>query len=416
MTTNQQYFDLLKKIECADATGALPPGGKPIVLARGKGSHVWDVEGRRYIDLCAGFGSVSLGHNPEEIVKLFAEYQASEPKIFQGMGDVYPTDAKIAFLEYMLTLLPKRFEKLSLSLSGSGAIDTAIKSAILSTKSAGFISFEGGYHGLELGLLPTVSRHDFRDPFDDWFGGTTRKLPWNCNARMIDQAIGELSKAGVGFAGIILEPVQGRGGTRLPDAGWLQMICDRAHAQGGLVIFDEIFTGMGRSGVLAWAETYPCDILCLGKGLGGGVPISLVAGTNQAMQGWPSDKSESIHTGTFFGHPFSCEIAHQVTRTIVDQDLVTRSKILGEQAKNYLLGRLDSGCFQEVRQCGLMIAIETNAAGGGATLMESLKAEGVIAIPSGDHGQVLALTPALNIPEVILEHALDSVISCVNRS
>jgi 4-aminobutyrate aminotransferase/(S)-3-amino-2-methylpropionate transaminase len=410
IVSNIEGFRRLKQIECADATAAFTTGA-PLVLSKAKGCFVWDVEGTRYVDLCAGFGALALGHNPPEVASIFERFLGNNPPPFHGMGDIYPSQAKIALLECLSNVLPARYSKISLSISGAGAVDTAIKSALLATGRSGIICFEGGYHGLELGLLPLVGREDFREPFASWNNAPVVRLPRDCSREEFLRGVKELESKGTPLAAIIIEPVGGRSGVRLPTDGWLEMICTLTHESGGLVIFDEILTGMGRTGKLAWAEEYDCDLVCLGKALGGGVAISACIGTEAAMSGWPRDNEEAIHTGTFFGHPFSCEIALRVVQTIVSNGLVERAATLGLKAKEHLEARLKGKA--EVRTSGLLIAIDLGTPGAAVTAMESLKDRKILAIPSGHQGEALSLTPALNIPEDIFLTALDHIVDCI---
>jgi 4-aminobutyrate aminotransferase/(S)-3-amino-2-methylpropionate transaminase len=316
-------------------------------------------------------------------------------------------------LESLSNILPARLARIALSISGAGAVDTALKSAMLATGEAGVICFEGGYHGLELGLLPVISREDFRAPFAAWSKAPVVRLPRDCSREAFAKAVKQLEAQGAALAATMIEPVGGRSGVRVPQGDWLKNLCQWTHDHGGLVIFDEILTGMGRTGKLAWAAEYDADLVCLGKALGGGVAISACVGTEHAMNGWPESNEEAIHTGTFFGHPFSCEIALRVVQAIASTGLVGRAERLGRKIHDYLNPRL-KGCA-EVRASGLLIGIDLGEPGKSVALMEALKERKVIAIPSGYQGETLSLTPALNIPEDLLWEALDHVIDCIKH-
>lgn len=407
METNESWFARLKANECQDAT--YPAKDPALVFAGGAGSWLFDVEGRAYLDLCAGFGVTALGHNPPEIKSVYSRRLDSSEfgaPIVHGMGDVYASSAKIELIEALVAVLPRELSVVSLSLTGGQACETAVKSAMLTTKQSGFIAFEGGYHGVDLGILPLTARHDFSQPFLSWQRqGTVTRLPFGAPIRDIRDAISNLKANGAGFAGIIVEPIQGRAGVRLPPPGWLQSLKEVCLQNSGLLIFDEVFTGLGRTGRLSFASEVPCDLLCLGKALGGGFPISACVGTAAAMSGWPNSVGEALHTGTFFGHPFSCEVAAITLKAIVAQDLPNRAARLGEISRNRLAKHL-SDKIVDVRGAGLMTAIELPNSGDGARAMDRLRAAGVVALASGERGHCLQITPALNIPEDLFDEAL----------
>jgi 4-aminobutyrate aminotransferase/(S)-3-amino-2-methylpropionate transaminase len=402
---NDAYIDRLMAVECVDST--FPARSPALVFAAAKGSTIWDVEGKAYLDFCAGFGVLALGHNPPEINAVFASRCKKEerPPISHGMGDVYPSKAKIELLEYLISLLPAPLSIAALALSGGQAVEIAVKSALLRTKKSGIICFEGSYHGLDLGILPLTSRRDFRAPFVGWQDDhAVRRLPFLCDKAALEHAIKDLEKKGCGGAAIIVEPVQGRAGVKPAGNEWLSLLREVCDEHGMLLIYDEIFTGLGRTGRVTFSKEVPCDLLCLGKALGGGLPLSACVGTADAMSGWPKSRGEAIHTGTFFGHPLACETGLACLQAIVKNDLVRRSRELGllglEQIKTALQKTPAlQARVAAVRGFGLMTAVEFKEAGLGAKVMDLLRAKGVIALASGTRGESIAFTPALNIPE-----------------
>jgi 4-aminobutyrate aminotransferase-like enzyme len=414
LSSNKEGYRRLRASECSDSTGATEDFG--IVLARGQGSKLWDVEGNCYVDLCGGFGSVSLGHNPQPVVETFAAYASEQDRLLQGMGDVFPSADKIELLEKLKSVLPARFKKVSLSLSGSGAVDIAIKSAFQRRRSTGIICFEGGYHGLELGVLPLAARDDFREAFDGWFDPrSVIRLPWQCSDQDMETAVHELENRGAPLAAIIVEPIQGRGGMKPAPKSWLSMLYNVTQREDALLIFDEVFVGAGRTGRMTWADELECDLICLGKALGGGVPIAACAGTEEAMNYWPKDKPEAIHTGTYFGHPFSCKVANAVISEIVSKGLMERSLLLGNKLQKYFATELKSPLVKDVRATGLFLGIEFTHPGLGEKAMIEALARKVITLPCGDEARVLSLTPALNIEEDVLFSAARELASVINK-
>ena len=152
MTLNQDFLDRLKIVECHDST--YRPGKSPLVFSKAKGSLIWDVDGKEYIDLCAGFGALALGHASEALLEVTKEFSGERPMVEHAMGDVYPSEEKILFLETLKSLLPSQYEIGALALGGGQAVEIALKTAMLYTKKSGFIVFDDAYHGLDLGVLP----------------------------------------------------------------------------------------------------------------------------------------------------------------------------------------------------------------------------------------------------------------------
>jgi 4-aminobutyrate aminotransferase/(S)-3-amino-2-methylpropionate transaminase len=407
MVTSKKLLAKLAQFECVDAT--FKPEENPLIFAKGQGSLVYDVEGKEYVDLCAGFGALPFGHNPPFVQK-YMKHQFSEgaiPPVIHGMGDVYPSEAKIDLIEQLVEMLPPHLERVSLALTGAGAVECAVKTAHLATGKTGFIAFESGYHGLDLGILPLTWRKDFREPFEGLAKGMVVEfVPWEAEQGHIDRAIERLERRG-GFAGMIVEPIQGRGGVRPASIPWLASLKNACDRHSGLLIFDEVFTGLGRSGRKTFAEEIPCDLLCLGKALGGGMPVSACVGSSDVMNAWPSNTGEAIHTGTFFGHPMSCAIGALTLKEIQSEKIWLRAQTLGAKIlKHFNEKKLD---HVSMRGSGLMLALEFAKPGMALSLFDRLRGEGIIVLPSGSEGRVLSLTPALNIEEGLLVDTIERI-------
>jgi 4-aminobutyrate aminotransferase-like enzyme len=407
MPSNHDYITRLKQSECRDST--YRPRSSPAVFAKAKGSFIWDVEGREYIDLCAGFGALPLGHASEALLAVTRSYEAAHPMIDHAMGDVYPSEEKVLFLETLKSMLPSSYKLGAVALSGGQAVEIALKTAMLKTKNTGFIVFTDAYHGLDLGVLPLTSREDFRNPFKGWLPEQNiARLPYGAPRAMVESAV--MSFGPRGLAAIVAEPVQGRAGVNLPSDGWLSMLASVAHEHGGLLILDEVFTGFGRIGHISTAEVVDADISCFGKAIGGGFPISATFAKEQVMNAWPESPGEAIHTGTFFGHPFSAAVGRRTLIEIKRQNLAERSKTLGASTMNRLQEKLANlPKVKSIRGQGLFIGIEFNEPGYGAKLMDELRPKGVIVLPSGNQGSVISITPALNIEESTLSKALEII-------
>lgn len=405
MTTNLEWMTRLENVECRDST--YKPKSSPLVFAKAQGSLVWDAQGKEYIDLCAGFGALPLGHNSVALKQTLEAHLGASPSVEHAMGDVYPSTEKILFLETLQKMLPPAYSKGAVALSGGQAVEIALKTALLATKKSGFIVFDDAYHGLDLGVLPLTAREDFSAPFKSWIASDhVIRLPYGASVDQITEAARTLKKT-CGLAAIVVEPVQGRAGIKSPKTGWLNLLADCAHEHDALLILDEIFTGFGRIGKITSAQEVDADILCFGKAIGGGFPISACFAKEQIMAAWPESPGEALHTGTFFGHPFSAAVGRRTMEEISIQNLSGRAQMLGVKAKIWLKEAFKhSADVIDIRGEGLMLAVDFSKPGYAAKLMDDLRPNGVIVLPSGATGSTLSITPALNIEESLLHHAI----------
>ena len=401
---SNQYLAKLKAMECRDATPWFEPA---LVYSAAVGSKVWSVEGTLYIDLCAGFGTLPLGHN-HPVFKQTLQNVLDQNLVTQALGDLYPAKSKVDFMAALIEFLPVKFTTAALALSGAQAIEFAMKTAMYYTLRDEFVVFDSGYHGLDLGSLSLTRGDFFRKPFEGWLNPSKVKVfPYGA---MGSELADHLKSKKV--AAVVCEPIQGRGGVREGDAQWLQALFQETKQNDSLLIFDEVFTGIGRTGETVLAAKNECDILCVGKAIGGGMPLSACVSTQDIMSAWPESQGEARHTGTFFGHGLSTAIGEATLKAVIQQDLVRRSAELGRELKDYLTDHLgQKSTVKEVRGRGLMLAIEGKDDFYGVKLMNQLRQVGVIAIPCGSQGRSLALTPALNIPKEDLYEAIDKIIT-----
>ncbi len=382
----------------------------PIVYARGRGSNVTDVDGNRYIDLTAGFGALAFGYNDPEISSaVFAQDYA----LSMALGDVYAAECKAPLLEALASLYPEEGARVLLGSSGADAVTAALKTAVLATGKSGVIAFKGSYHGLSHGPLAACGLSSkFREPF-------VQQL--NQNVQFLDYPDGELSVATASLraalragdvGAVLIEPVLGRGGCIALTDGYLaaaRTLCDEG---GALLIADEVWTGMGRSGQvlasLVATDGLP-DVICLGKALGGGWPISAMIGRGAVMDAWAAHGGSTIHTSTHAGHPAGTVAALTVLRRILRDDWASKNRQLGDRFLAALTREVgaDSGT---VSGCGLMIGVRVR---GGAVralaVSRKLLNDGYIVLTGGASGDVLTFTPAFNIDASLLEAAASAV-------
>lgn len=377
----------------------------PIVLASGKGSNLWDADGNRYVDLAAGFGAVLLGHG---FPALTHAVQGQAERLCQGLGDVFAADLKVALLERLSALHPGTRPRVLLGQSGSDAVTAAIKTATLATRRPGVLAFDGAYHGLGYGPLSVCGyRVGFREPFGDQLNPHVRFAPYpGLRHASLDASLGfvEAELAAGDVAAVLVEPVLGRGGCVVPPEGFLTELCARAHAHGAVVIADEIWTGLGRAGSMVRSAelSAPVDILCLGKGLGGGLAMSACVATESLMAGWTS-RQDVIHTSTHAGAPLPCAAAIATLDALRTKHLDERAQLVGHRVREALRQDL-AGCPRvvEIRGVGLMIGIMLDSASTALATMSALLKRGYLVLTGGVGGEVLTLTPALTIDEALL--------------
>lgn len=359
----------------------------PIVWAEAVGANIEDVDGNVFVDLTSGFGVALVGHRHPDVVAAAA---AQAGRLVHAMGDAYPDTTRIALLSELAAIAPGDLSVSLLGLSGADAVDAAIKTAVLATGRTGVLAFEGAYHGLALGVLALQrARPAFTEPFAAIAHPHVRHLPWGCGDDELQAALTD----DIGL--VIAEPVQGRGGMRPAPEGWLRGVAELARARGALVALDEIQTGVGRTG--AWfagpGEGVVPDLMCIGKALGGGFPLSACVGTPAVMDAWGGSRGEAIHTQTFLGHPVGCAAARAVL-SILGAGGLLRAAERGEALHFALEAR-----GMPTRGRGLMRAVEL----GQPVAMQvhrALLQRGFLCLPAS--ATALSLTPPLSISDAQL--------------
>lgn len=410
------YVDRLAETECpaftarrkrrAEATGA---PHDPIVWTEAKGANVVDADGNVYVDLTSGFGVASVGHAHPRVV---AAVQAQAARLMHALGDVNPSDVKIHLLEAIAKRMPFAGARTLLSQNGADAVETALKTCVLATKKPGVLAFVGGYHGLSHGPLGACGYSEaFRAPFREQLNPHVSFAPYPRAGDDVAQAVARIAGYIDDSTGAILvEPLLGRGGVVIPPAGFLRALGEFARARGLLVVADEIFVGLGRTGptLVSVAEGLVPDLICLGKALGGGMPISACVGTPEVMAAWGEPGGEALHTGTFFGHPVACAAALEALSILDDEALGARGIALGE-AFEATLGARKPPCIREVRRAGGLLGIELDAPGRALPVVRGMLERGYVALPAGMSAEVVQIVPPLVIDEALLRGAADAL-------
>ena len=373
----------------------------PIVYASAAGSNVVDVDGNRYVDLTAGFGALILGHAPNAASE--AAHRAADD-LALALGDVYASELKIRACEAVAELFPEKGARVMLGLSGADAVTCALKTALLATGKPRVVAFEGSYHGLSHGPLAACGfAPSFREPFARHLGVavTFAPYPHEHDATSLDASLAAVRAAlAAGDVGAILvEPMLGRGGCVVPPASFLPSLRALAVEGGALLVVDEIWTGIGRTGaMLACAHTGVVpDVLCLGKGLGGGAAISACVGRGEVMEVWGKHGGSLIHTGTHFGSPPSCAALLATLDTVRARDLPGRATSVGDRWRAELM---HAGL--DVRGRGLMVGIALADAAAALAVAREMLGRGYIVLTGGSAGDVLTLSPPLTIAPALL--------------
>lgn len=387
----------------------------PVFWREAHGCWVTDVDDNRFLDFTSAFGVASVGHCHPDVIDTIQRQCAN---LIHGMGDVHPSELKVALCEEITNSVPIPDAKVILSLSGSDAVESAIKTACIYTQRDAFLAFDGGYHGLALGALDATSRLDFREPFAAQLGGFTQHLPYNCDFDALDAVL----KTRL-FAGAIVEPILGRGGIIVPESNWLKMLSDVCREHGTLLIADEIFTGWGRTGDMfaSQYENVMPDIMCIGKAMGGGLPISACVASQSVMDAWSKSEGEALHTSTFLGHPLSCAAALTTLAVIKKLDLASAARDMGRRATSGLdkIQNRHRDVIKEVRGRGLMLGIEVVPPLTGATIMAECLKNGLLVLPAGD-GQVIEIIPPLVIDSDEVDAGMDrldeAISACVRKT
>jgi 4-aminobutyrate aminotransferase/(S)-3-amino-2-methylpropionate transaminase len=377
-----------------------------IVLATARGAVVRDVDGNLYVDLAAGFGALLLGHGHPSVLR--AASLESE-RLLVALGDVHPSDAKIALMERLAALHPEKGARVIAGQSGADAVTAALKTAVLATGRPGVIAFRGAYHGLSYAPLAACGlREGYRAPFAEQLNARVTFVDYPSDdatqALALDSVRRALSTGAVGA--VLVEPILGRGGCVVPPQGFLGALAMLSREQGALFVADEIWTGLGRSGAMlrTVAEGVVPDVVCLGKGLGGGVPVSACIGTDAVMRAWRREP-EVVHTSTFAGAPVACAAAIATLDVLSRERLVERSRELGERFTARLAVELAAvPGVADVRGAGLMIGVDLGPRPGAATRAQARLLEAGYVVSTGGGGrEVVVLTPPLTITEAQLD-------------
>lgn len=316
----------------------------PVRIDRGKGVRVWDTSGKEYIDCMGGYGVALVGHCNPRVVE--AIKNQAEKLIVCHMS--FYNDAREDFLRRMATIAPRGLSKIFFSNSGAEAVEAALKFSRRYTGKPGIISMSGGYHGKTFGALSATYSEKYRKPFMPLLENV-KFLPYTTTR--IEDAVDD------NIGAVIVEPIQGETGIILPPEGLLQNMREVCTKHGIVLIFDEIQSGLGRTGKM-WAgenwKTIP-DIMCLAKGLAGGVPIGLTLSKPEIVEALRVGE----HSSTFGGNPLACAAGAATIGSLNEDKLVENASNVGGYFKDGLLKLKEKHrIVRDVRGLGMMLALE----------------------------------------------------------
>jgi len=395
----------------------------PFTISRGQGTQVFSKEGLRFLDFSSGLAVLNIGHNHPRVL----EAVRGQLERYLHTGGIYYSESTVAAAEELLSVTPDGLDMLFFSNSGAEAVEGALKLARYTTGRQAIVSCTGAFHGRTLGalsvtssssayrrryhpLLPAVYQVNYPACFNCPCGLT----PESCGTRCLDEVsrLFERQVPPEEVCAIIIEPFLGEGGYYPAPKNYLQglrTICDE---YGILLIFDEVQSGIGRTG--EWfccqhSEVRP-DIMSVAKALASGLPLSAVVSSRQLMQKWEL----GAHGTTFGGNPVSCAAARATLQVIREEGLLEAARSAGARALLFLQELASRNpCIGQVRGMGCMIGVEFVDAAGAADgrfcagLIDQCLAKGLILIGCGLKKNVVRFIPPLNVQPEEMEEALD---------
>lgn len=393
-------FSLFEKHINPGLAGLLRFTGLDKVESHAQGVYVWDTEGKKYLDFLGLYGTLSLGHRHPKVVEAVKRQLDKMPMSVRIL--VSEPGARLA--EKLAEITPGDLSMVFFGNSGAEAVEAALKFARFYTGRVEFITTEGGYHGKTMGALSVTPKEQYQQPARPLVPGV-KVVPFG-NAGAVLEAITPETAA------VIVEPIQGEGGIRVPPEGYLKELRRVTRERGVLLIADEVQTGLGRTGKLwgvDWEGVEP-DILTSAKALGGGVmPISATIARAEIMEIYK--REPLIHSTTFGGNPLAAAAGLAAIEVTLEENLPARALEMG----NYLMSSLQSlwkaypRFIQEVRGRGLMVGLEFADADIGALVVAELASRGVLTAFGLNNPKVVRLEPPLIVEPVHIDQCVEAL-------
>ncbi len=363
---------------------------RPVVITRGEGATLWDINGREYIDCMGAYGVCIVGHCHPKVVEAIQRQAA----ILISCHNSLYNDSRARFLQKLINAIPSDLTRVFLSNSGTEAIEAALKIARKHTGKPEIIAFMGGYHGKTFGSLSATWNTKYRTPFEPLVP-QFKHVPFGQSDR-VENAIT------TDTAAILVEPIQGEGGVKIPPPSFLSELQRISNEHNVLLICDEVQTGFGRTGTFLACEQFNItpDILCLAKAVGGGVPIGVTIAKENVM----SSLKIGDHSSTFGGNPLASAAAEAALDVVINENLPQRALQLG----TYFMEKLEElnrryQIVREVRGMGLMIGMQFRF--DILNIILRLLDRGIIVLDAGRN--VLRFLPPLVISRDQLDQVLE---------
>lgn len=371
------------------ALASVLPRIHDVVAERGEGTWLIDVDGRRWLDLTSGIGVTATGHCHPKVV---AAIQAQAATLLHTSVVTHNTPT-ILLAETLRAMVPYIDDaQVFFCNSGAEAVDGALKLARRVTGKPGVIAFHRAFHGRTMGATSlTTAKPLYQEGYAPLLAGV-RTVEW-----------GTVPTDATGVGCVIVEPVLGEGGYVLPDPAWLRALRAWCSEHGVLLVFDEVQSGMGRTGRWFAAETYGVtpDVLLFAKGIASGLPLGGIIASRSLLERWPT----GAHGTTFGGNPVACAAALATIDVITTDGLLERARSLGAHAVD-VLGSVVNPAVRDVRGVGLMIAVELDSHDAAAAVVARCFDEGMLVLTCGPESNVLRLIPPLTISDDELDLAL----------
>jgi 4-aminobutyrate aminotransferase len=396
------------------ALAAVLPRIFPIFPERGEGSWLVDVEGRRFLDMSSGIAVTTTGHCHPRVVAAIQEQAARLIHVSVVTHNSLAVRlaerlrAKVAYLDDAHVFFCN---------SGAEAVDGAIKLARRTTGRSGIVAFRHAFHGRTMAATSlTTAKERYREGYSPLLPGV-HVAPY-CHGDVesalsgLDELLDEAGATDV--AAMIVEPVLGEGGYVVPPLEWLAGLRARCDRHGILLVFDEVQTGVGRTGTFFAAEGLGVvpDVILFAKGIASGLPMGGIIAPARVLESWP----RGTHGSTFGGNPVACAAALATLDVIDEEQLCERARVLGDRARDRLrrVAAADAGgVVVEVRGVGLMIGVELRDGDAAKRVQDRCFDAGVLVLTCGPGDNVLRLMPPLTVSDAELDLGLDALLAAL---
>lgn len=360
-----------------------------------------DLDGKKYLDLISGISVSNLGHGHPKIIEA-VKAQAEKHMHLLVYGELVQSP-QVELATLLAKQLPETLDNVYFTNSGAEVIDGAMKLAKVHTGRTEIIGFKKAYHGSTQGPLSLMGDERLKLPFRPLLPDV-KHLEFN-NEQDLKQITNKT-------AAVFVEPIQGEAGIVPADLKWLKLLRDRCTETGALLVFDEIQTGMGRTGSLFCFEQYGIipDVLCLAKALGGGMPLGAFITSKAIMHHFANDPALG-HITTFGGHPVSCAAGLAALEVLLEENYIFQAK----QKETLMRGKFKHDLIKDVRGKGLIMAIQFENAETNFKVIEKCLAKGLMTDWFLFNDSALRIAPPLTITESELEWACDTILDSLNE-